>query len=64
MKKKHNPHDLIKLIDKPKKWREGASIILIEIYDKLDRQAWRENAIIGLLLALMVALITSLLKQL
>ena len=64
MTKKHNPHDLIKLIDKPKRWREGASIVLIEIYDKLDRQAWREKAIIGLLIMLFLAIITQLLKQL
>ena len=64
MRKKHNPHDLILLIGKPKQWREGASIVLIEIYDKLDRQAWREKAIIGLMLMLITSFAASLITNL
>jgi len=52
MTRKHNPHDLIELIDKPKKWRARASIVLIDTYDSVQRQKWREAAILALLVAM------------
>ena len=47
---KDNPHDIIKLIGKPKEWREKASIILIRLWEDNERIKWMQRGELTLLL--------------
>jgi len=58
-----NPHEIIKLIGKPKKWREKASIILIRLWENDDRIKIQQKGIIALLVGV-IGLLVSLLTKL
>lgn len=44
-----NPHGIIKLIGKPKQWREKASIILIQLWEDNNRIKVMQKSIVALL---------------
>jgi len=51
------PTALIPLIGKPKKWREGASMVLIEFDHRLKKLELTSYAIIGLLATILTMII-------
>jgi len=53
------PTELIPLIGKPKAWREGASIVLIEFDHRLKKLELTSYAIIGLLVTMLTIVIKS-----
>jgi len=51
------PTELIPLIGKPKRWREGASMVLIEFDHRLKKLELTSYAIIGLLVTMLSIII-------
>lgn len=54
---KDNPHEIIKLIGKPKPWREKASIILIRLWENDEKSKTRQKGIYALLGTVIVLLL-------
>jgi len=52
-----NPHDIIQLIGKPKRWRMKASIILIKLWEDNERQKLKLNGVLALCILILTAII-------
>ena len=57
-----NPHNIIKLIGKPKQWREKASIILIKLSEDNKHQKLKLNGVLALSIIILTAIIGLALK--